>query len=1057
MTSSAPRTRPVDQTDRDRIRDDLDRSLFVEAGAGSGKTRSLVERIAALVTSGVPMRKIAAITFTEKAAAELRDRLRDELDGRGAVVALDELDGAAIGTLHAFARRILSEHAIEAGLPPLLEVLDHVASQVAVDRRFDELQTELLDDPEMSSTLRLAFAAGLKLPHVRELYRAFDSEWDLVSERVDPTPPPTLPPRIDDLRLRARELAAQRDRCDNHADKLAVRLAELEDWADRADVVDEARILTSLGSAPRAGRIGQAGNWGGAAGIAAVRDELVAWRDDVETRHGEVVDRVLRRLAAWVGSRVLAAADERRAQGRLQFHDLLVLARRLVRDSADARAALQRRFPRLLLDEFQDTDRIQIEVALRIACGAEADASDWRDLTPPPGSVFVVGDPKQSIYRFRRADIATYLDARDVLDDRVDLTTNFRSTHAIIDWVDTTFAALISERAGAQPAFVPLEPRPDAEGGDPVVVLGAAAHAELRADAVRAEEARDIASLITTALCDGDVVRDGDGTRPVRAHDIAILVPTRASILGLEEELDRAGIAYRTEAATFVYSAPEIREVMLCLRAVDDPSDELAVVSTLRSSLFGCADAELWRWRDAGGSWNPFAPTPDGQGDCRVADAMNVLSRWSRGRSRRTPAELLDDVLDARRVLEAAVDGPRYRETWRRLRFVVDQARAWSEAERGSLREYLRWASQQAEDRARVTETVLPERDTSAVRITTVHASKGLEFPFVVLAGLGSGPATVRPTVLWPASGNYELRLGKDRPTAGYEAADAEELDLEACERIRLLYVAATRATSRLVVSLHRRSGRQCAAATLAAACPIVPWTRPDDIAPLPGRRPHVEPLTRWEVWDEARHRALAAGKRPEAESATDIAHERASAELPSLVRHGLAKQPRDLELSAWRKGRYGTAIGRAVHGVLQTIPLDTGEGLNELAEAQAIAEDVPGYIDEIAAAVRSALAAPTVQRAAGRSPLREIYVGTEIDGTLVEGYVDLLFRDDDGLVLVDYKTDQATGAESIAAYVTQLEVYARAIADAVCEQIVRRVLVFLRPRGAIEYEVEES
>jgi ATP-dependent helicase/nuclease subunit A len=153
-------------------------------------------------------------------------------------------------------------------------------------------------------------------------------------------------------------------------------------------------------------------------------------------------------------------------------------------------------------------------------------------------------------------------------------------------------------------------------------------------------------------------------------------------------------------------------------------------------------------------------------------------------------------------------------------------------------------------------------------------------------------------------------------------------------------------------------------------------------------------------------------------------------------------------------KGRYGTAIGRAVHGVLQNVPLDTGEGLDALAASQALAEDVPDGGPDIARAVRSALASPILQRAAIRPHWRETYVGTVIDGVLVEGYIDLLYRDDDGLVLVDYKTDQEAGPEALAAYETQLSVYARAISDATDEPVVRSVLLFLRPEGAVAYAI---
>ena len=435
---------------------------------------------------------------------------------------------------------------------------------------------------------------------------------------------------------------------------------------------------------------------------------------------------------------------------------------------------------------------------------------------------------------------------------------------------------------------------------------------------------------------------------------------------------------------------------------------------------------------------------------------MAVLAGWTRRRSRLAPSELLDDVLQARRALEVAVDSPRYRETWRRLRFVVDQARAWSDAERGSLREYLAWATRQAEDHARVVETDLPERDSQAVRITTIHASKGLEFPFVVLAGLSAKKPTIRPTVLWPRDGECQVAFGRDHTTRNYNDAYGIDQELEDHERLRLLYVAATRATSRLAVSLHR-TDNACLAGLLAPICQGEDWTASPDVGAVPKTKAAVGPPPSWDVWASTRSTALEAARRPQAESATDIAHDRATVALPSIVRAGLEKQPRDLGLSPWLKGRYGTAIGRAVHGVLQTVPLASGDRLDAAADAQALAENVPDAAAEIASAVRSALDSPVLQRAAARPHWRETYVGTEVDGTIVEGYVDLLYRDDDGLVLVDYKTDQNAGPIALAAYETQLGVYARAIADATGEPVVRSVLLFLRPNGAVIHQISHE
>ncbi|MDD7920009.1 UvrD-helicase domain-containing protein [Actinomycetospora callitridis] len=1051
-----------DEAVRERIRTDLHSNLFVDAGAGSGKTTVLVERIVNVVRSGVPMRHIAAVTFTEKAAAELRDRLREKLEAVGHEDALAELDTAAIGTLHAFARRVLSEHPIEVGLPPLIEVLDEVGSDVAAERRWNDLRTELLSDADVAPLLRLGLAADMKLDHVRELVARLEANWDVVEERLTGVVPPP-PPHVDisSYIRRARALLLRRRECTDQSDALLERFVLLEEWLARAESTDdEAQLLDLVDEIPHGSNKGRGPAWGGQA--QAIRDEMKQLHEDGKQAQRDVVDGVLRCLLPRLAHEVLTSARLRLESGELRFHDLLVLARRLVRESGDARAALQQRYPRLLLDEAQDTDPIQIELAVRIAGGRDASADAWTDVSVPAGSLFVVGDAKQSIYRFRRADIRTYLTAQAALGTTLPLTTNFRSAPEVLTWINGVFGGLIQSRPAVQPAYEPLQVKPGrAAGSGTVTLLGRTAHPAGRsptADEVRAAEARDIAGLVVTALQEEWTVgeRRADWRqRTIRPDDITILLPYRTAINAIEAALDRAQVPYRTEAASIVYAATEVRELMTCLRAIDDPTDDLAVVATLRSSLFGCSDRELWRWRASGGSWNLFAPRDSEE---PVAEALDQLRAWSRARTRRTPSELLEEIVERRRLLEAVVDSPRYHEVWRRLRFVVDQARAWSEAEHGSLREYLSWAARQAEDSARVTETVLPETDTQTVRITTIHASKGLQFPFVIVAGLSSGGRNTRPSILWPSDGGVEAQLSAKLRTSGYDDADALEKQIEHGERLRLLYVACTRAESHLAVSLHRKEVKpdkaelDCVFAELlargAASAPAHEFSAGDDLVWSGNGIPEpADPLPEWEEWEALHTASLENASIREAVSATAIAH--GEVELPSFP-PGLSKDPVDIELPPWLKGRYGTAVGRAVHAVLQTIDLATGEGLQDLAESQALAEGVPDAVDDITGAVRSALDSDTIRRAAARPHWRETYVGSVIDGQLVEGYVDLLFRDDNGLVLVDYKTDTAASDETLAAYQRQLDVYERALADVVLAPIAGSTLLFLRPNEAI-------
>src|SRR5262245_24051427 len=298
----------TDADARRRIETDTATTLFVDAGAGSGKTRSLVDRVRTLVLADrVPLSKIAAVTFTEKAGAELRDRLRDTFESvyrderrirreaggavddepppdsreRLAADALDDLDGAAIGTLHSFAQRILTTHPIEAGLPPLVEVLDEVASSVAFDARWSVLQRELLDEESLAQPIRLALAAGVKLDQLRSLARAFQSDWDLIEDRVlSQGPPDPVLPDVADLIAEARALAARADECTDDADLFLPRLAVLASWAEQyGDATDPETQLAGLLAAQdiKWGRGGRQGNWPGT--LAEIKAACKEWQE----------------------------------------------------------------------------------------------------------------------------------------------------------------------------------------------------------------------------------------------------------------------------------------------------------------------------------------------------------------------------------------------------------------------------------------------------------------------------------------------------------------------------------------------------------------------------------------------------------------------------------------------------------------------------------------------------------------------------------------------------------------------------------------------------------
>jgi ATP-dependent exoDNAse (exonuclease V) beta subunit len=1105
----SPAAQLTDGAARLSIRNDTGATLFVDAGAGSGKTSVLVSRAQTLaIEDGIPIANIAAVTFTERAASELRDRLRARLEQAAlhtsraqqrerALAALDDLDTAAIGTLHSFAQRILSEHPIEAGIPPLIEVLDEVGSSVAFEARWSLLRTELLDDPAMSATLDIAQATGITVEHVRSLITKLNSDWDLVQERVVAPEPPAEPalPDLSALVAGARHLGAWAARCTDEQDKFLPRLQEVGAWAGDLEAAG-ADSFSQLTVLQRAGSLkwsyGKASSWGGA--LAQIKDECKDWQLGARQVVAQVVESTLRSIVHWCGVRVLESARARRADGRLEFHDLLVLARNLLRDNAEVRADLQRRYQRLLLDEFQDTDPIQIEIAVRIAGGAAATQARWEDVNVPQGSLFVVGDPKQSIYRFRRADIAMYLRAQQMLGGQVSLTTNFRTGAPILDWVNAVFSQVILADPEKQPAYQPLDAFRDGPTvGEPVTVLGAEAHPEkVSAQQLRALEAGDVARSIVRALSEGWTTQESSPTeptwRPLRPGDITILLPARTSLPFLETALDDAGVMYRTEASSLVYHAQEVRDLFAAVRAIADPSDAFALVTTLRSPLFGCGDDDLWTWKLARGSFNLLAPAPEGHEDHPVAVAIAALRDLYRRSRWLTPSEILGTLAVERRMFEAAVFGPRARDSWRRLRFVIDQARAWSEIEHGGLRAYLTWATAQSAEGSRVAESVLPESDVDSVRIMTIHAAKGLEFPMVVLSGMTAQPFRGRGVrLLWTDDG-YAVSLSGELETGDFQEQLPLDEQMSSYERLRLMYVATTRARDHLVVSLHRFGPTDTNARRLADA-----GAAQVGAAPLPsgalGSVPvpptaTVLPPPDFDTWLAGVRQSAEASRRHPAYSASGLEGTDPDAEaalpdvegpLPDIavgadvaitmtrtddeVASGAAKGGRDVELPAWSKGRYGSAVGRAVHGVLQVVDLEAPDDIEDAVAAQCVAEGVVQLAPLVASLVRSALGSDVVKRAAVREHWRESYVGmVERDGTVLEGFVDLIYREDDGsLVIVDYKTDDAPDEalpSRMEYYAPQVNAYRTIVQTAIDGPAAEPILVFARETSARSVQV---
>jgi ATP-dependent helicase/nuclease subunit A len=1080
-----------DAAARGDVRDLHDATLFVEAGAGTGKTTALVDRVVSLIARGrVAVRELAAITFTEAAAGELRDRIRYRLEQAAAGVAgswtpeerercraaLDDLDDAALSTLHGFAQRILAEHPLEAGLPPRFDVIDDVEAAVRFEERWEQFVDALVADPTLEPPLLTALALGVDFDQLRRVARVLHDHYERL--QAAPAPAADAPPvDLDPVLVPLDEAIGRLAECRVRQDLLFQHVEGLAGWLDALRAAhDDLDRLDLLGEMPKmAKNVGRHANWD--CPVDEVRRLLgesdAARAAVIATHQRATLDLLLTRLRGFVR----AYADERRRDGRIEFHDLLVLARDVLRNDPRVRVALSERFRVLLIDEFQDTDPLQIEIAVLLASDdPDAGLRPWHDVPIAPGRAFFVGDPKQSIYRFRRADLALYHRvARELQDGRRELTQNFRSVPDILDWVNYVFSRLFGGAdagGGAQAAHVELVAERDAfQCSTPsVATFGGPADVDLVSE-VRAVEAAAVAALARRIKDDGWEVADPvtGAIRPARYDDIALLLPTRTALPDLEDALERADVPVRIESQSLVFSTAEVRDLLSILTALDDPTDEIALIASLRSPAFGCGDDDLVAYHQHGGRWDYRRAVPeDIPRDDPVVAALTALRDLHDSRWWQSVSETVEAIVRQRKMLELAVTHRRPRDHWRRIRFFLDQARAYDAASGLGLRGFIDWVRQLADERARAVEIVVPEPDDDALRVLTVHGAKGLEFPIVVLAGLNVAPPNRTTPVLWNPDGSFEVRVGRVRQgtrfeTAGWDERANREDELDAAERLRLLYVASTRARDHLLVSLHHKQNTDCHAALLCEHAVDAPADSLDlDGAAPPGPSAavatadnggaHESPADR-EAWIAARTALLTRAGRPASVAATTLAEDTWD---PALEKD----EPAD-DRPPWRRGRAGTSVGRAVHAVLQSIDLATGAGLDATARAQALGEGIPQREAEVRALARSVLQAPAVRGAvtSGRY-WREVPVAALVDGVTVEGFVDLLIETLEGLVVVDYKTDQVpadTDLDTVMGrYRVQGATYALALERALGTPVARCVFVFARRGRAVEREVDD-
>ncbi len=818
-------------------------SVVLSSGAGCGKTHVLTERYLSHLREGAEVGQVVAITFTDRAARQMRDRIRRavvaELRGAPSEEEIERwarhlraLETAQISTIHAFCGTLLRQHAVEAGLDPLFDVLDEVmAASLRAEAHADVLQDLLTSQDAAGDDLReLVFLYGWRptVAAVEHLVGAADApawqDWlrhspeEIAGAWLDEGRRELLPRYVDYL-VRASPRVARclwllrRTECVGPETRENVRRI-VEATPRLATAPDLAAAVKALTEAAKVGKErGKA--WKTEDDYEAVKKAFEGYRAELADRLAVFTDEPENVAAAAVaGRRFLRVASEaalgyarrKRRAGAVDFADLLLMARDLLRDRPEVREALQRRYRHLLVDELQDTDPVQMEVVASLCGGA---------LTA--GKLFGVGDHKQSIYRFRGADASLFRQLRQSMphEGRLGLTRNFRSQPAILHFVNALFARHIDEYEPLLPHHTQVTPGPCVE------FLWSAREGRESVNEARAREADAIARRIAAMVAGEALVADGEEreARAVRPGDVVLLFRSMSNVAIYESALRRHGLDYYLVGGRAFFAQQEIYDLLNLLRALENPRDEVSLAGTLRSPFCCLSDEALFllaRHRD--GPWAGLhdgatvEQLPDDQ-RAAAARARRHLDRWHARKDRLPIARLLGEVFadsgyDAAVRLEHLGDR-KLANLWK----LQEMARAFDRGGQFGLAEFIGRLGEMVSSQPREEQAATQPESADVVRLMTIHQAKGLEFPVVIVPDLAARAGGAhQPAAHWDARLGCVVRPPADEdpppfPDFAARLWTAREAVEEWHEDLRTLYVACTRARDYLVLSASLSDG----------------------------------------------------------------------------------------------------------------------------------------------------------------------------------------------------------------------------------------------------------
>ncbi len=1052
-------SRPADQKAREAIIQDLDHSMLVEAGAGSGKTKSLVDRMVALIASDrCGVETMAAVTFTRKAAAELQSRFQIELERvfrketdlekkRLFEQALQRLDHLFAGTIHSFCARLLRERPIEAGLDPCFQELEEYENQLLMDRCWAEYLDRLYAErsPLLSQLDELDFSQPGDL-HPTYVRLCLFPEVETVTAEISS---PDFSPEKKQLKtyLDSAFQSLPRTVPEKDWDGLQKALRRAFYLNRNLDIAMDRHFISILIALDRTGNIVQ-NRWNDKALAKKEKERFEVFKENV-------VLPCLKRWREYCHPFIMRCAlqgveyfqSEREKQSLMNFEDLLLKAAELLRNYPEVRRYFQRRFTHILVDEFQDTDPIQAEVLLYLT-GMDVEQRSWQNLRVRPGALFVVGDPKQSIYRFRRADIDIYNQVKRMIQDSqgrvLPLTSNFRSLPSICQWVNPIFKEKLPQAATRfQAAFERLVPHRTEQGGGVRRIVIDTVERHNQAEIARQDAVR-VASWIAQAR--KGAVREMKGE--ISPGDVMILLRYKAHLSVYARELEAMNIPYEISGGGAFGQSEEIRQLLNLLDAVAEPADEIALVAALRGQFFGISDDMLYRFRCGGGHFSYI----ENDQHCRDEEAWGILNEafeqlrlfhdWTR---KRPAGAALCCILDVLGIVPLALTKDKGESRAGNVMKVLELIMT---DRSGCLLTFSDMVDRRREfaEELEVEEMSIEPGRPDAVRIMNLHKAKGLEAKVIFLADpvkdtqhdpdvhiARHGDQATGYFVAWQSVSEYQSQIIGLPPE--WEQYEALETQYAKAEEDRLLYVAATRARELLVVSTYPEKAEIGAWKDLYPYLQDVEELRTEPITPPCLSQGRVSP-------DD-----FAAGRLLIRESYSTC---KARSYDVESVTQSVSDTPETGTFS--RDSGKGMSWGTVIHAMLETAGRDAGADL-DLVARNLLKEQERSLVeaDEAVRLVISVMSSELWDRMKkAEQSVFEVPFSLQVEDQpvpkVMTGVIDLAFKEPDGWVIADYKTDRVDGNIKFLVdhYRPQIEYYRRFLEQASREKVKEAGLFFV-------------